>query len=177
LGNDDRITHAENTGQTTYRYPWYIRWFFTIPLNISAFVIPIYFVGKFIFRVITKKSLSPEVLLAILFNVVFICVVLILTANFFPEVKADNLGLYVSFLWYRLPVTWQDIIEIKPSFFNLPNRPTTWVVLTRTLTPFHRLYGLLYAFTFHPSFILRYEIENRGDLIEKIAQRRYELSA
>jgi len=167
------VTTAEGTTQIVYRYPWYTRWH-TILFNILAFVMPVYLVGRVLLRAVTENiAPSPVVLLAILFSAVFLSAVLVLTANFYPEISADKNGLCVSFLWYRLPVTWQDIIGIRPSFFNLPNRPTMWVVGTRALTPFHRLYGLLYAFIFHSSFIISIGIENHEDLIQKIEHRRF----
>ena len=170
---------VENKAQVIYSYHWLVRWS-NILFNILAFVMPIYYAGKFTYRAIAFNVLSPFVLIVIFLAAVIICMGLVITANFFSDVNADQFGLYVSFLWYRLPVAWQDIIEIKeikPFLFNLSKRPTMWVVSTRALTPFHRLYGLLYAFNFYPSFTFHFAIENCEDLINKIKQRRFDASA
>jgi hypothetical protein len=172
-----RIMIPNSSEQTTFRYPFFLRWF-TFVFNLLAFAMPVYLVSRLLFKTSNQNTpLLPAVLLAIFFNAVFLGVVLILTANFFPEITANKNGLQVQFLWLRLPLLWQDIIEIKPSFFNLPSRPTSWVVRTQKLTAFHRLYGLLYSFTFLPCFIIRYEIENREALIEMINKRRFEKSS
>jgi hypothetical protein len=147
---------------------------FNIIFNISAFLAPVYLVGKFAFQFYDKyQSLSFSALLPVLLYSLFLGIVLVITANFYSEIIADGNSLHVQFLWFRLPVFWQDIVEIKPSFFNFPNHPTTWVVQTRKLSQFHRLYGLLYSFSFLPSFIIRYEIENREAIIEMINKRRF----
>jgi hypothetical protein len=166
---------TNDLNQTIFRYPGYRRWS-TILYNISAFVIPVYIASLAIFRAVTAKlHFTSAGLLSLVFEAIFISTVLVLTANFYPEVRVDRNGLYVSFLWYRLPVTWQDIIEIKPSIFNLPKHPTTWVVRTQALTPFHRLYGLLYGFTAHPSFIITHGIANCDKLIQMINQHSFGL--
>ena len=157
-----------NSTQMIFRYSIITR-LFTIIFNIAAFATPMYLIGNVVLQQTTENmSVLPTVLYSI-----FLGVVLVITANFYPEIIADQKGLQVQFLWYRLPVLWQDIVEVKPSWFNLPNRPTTWVVQTRKLSQFHRLYGLLYSSASLPSFIVRYEIENREAILEMIKRRRF----
>jgi hypothetical protein len=174
---------VENTPQVIYRYSWYWRWF-TGLFNVSALLallLPVFFMGALIFGAMNGElpvwaegSLSRSLLYLLL---IAICgsVTMALTGNFLPEIRADQNGLQVSFLWYRLPVPWQDIVGIKPFFgVKFQKRPVyMWVVRTRALTPLHRLYGLIYGFTFSPSFIVISTIENYVDLIRKINQRRF----
>ncbi len=164
---------TETSEQLTFRYSIITRLFSAI-FNVLAFLTPIFLVGNFAIRYYAKHaSLSFSALLPTLLNSLFYGVVLVITANFYSEIIADKNGLQVQFLWFRLPLLWQDIVEIKPSFFNLSSRTTTWVVQTRKLSHFHRLYGLLYSFSFLPSFIVCNEIENREVIIEMINRRRF----
>jgi len=164
---------SKSLDQIIFRYSSTLRWF-TITTNIAAFLIPVYLVGNFIIRYYAKyNTLSLTVSFPILIYSVFLGLALVITANFYPEIIADKNGLHVQFLWYRLPLSWQDILVIKPSLFNLNKHTTTWVVQTRKLSHFHRLYGLLYSFSLLPSFIIRYEIENREAIVEMIKKRRF----
>ena len=164
---------TETSEKMTFRYSIITR-LFSIIFNAAAFLAPIYLVGNFAIRYYAKyTSLSLSALLPTLLYSLFFGVVLVITANFYSEIIADKDGLQVQFLWFRLPVLWQDIVEIKPSIFNLPNHTTTWVVQTQKLSHFHRLYGLFYSFSFLPSFIIRYEIENREAIIEMVNKRRF----
>jgi hypothetical protein len=162
---------VKNSEKIKFRYPFLIR-LFTIAATISAFLTPIYIIGNFVLQYSAKNVLVEQtILLATLYKALAYCVALVFFANAYPEITVDKNGLYVHFLWYRLPLTWQDIIEVKPYFFSLPNRPS-WVVRTRKLTPFHRLYGLLYSFTFLPSFFIFSTIENYEELTKIINKRR-----
>lgn len=73
----------------------------------------------------------------------------------YPDVKADDNGLYVEFLWTYLPIPWDDIIEIKYfSFFFLE----WWLITTRNhLTFFHRLYSVYSLKSFLPGFLIHHK--------------------
>ena len=93
----------------------------------------------------------------------------ILAGNFVTEVVSDAEGLRVRFLWKYLVVRWDEIIEIKPMFTWMPFKARgQWVVRTRSLTPFHRLYGLLYGQTFSPSFVFMKSISQSEELTRRI---------
>ena len=152
----------------TCRYPWYVRYMRLFMYGLGI-IFPLFWMAYFIIRILSAfSSTTFEEIAWIVVMVVISALFPILTANLFPDIEADKENIYIHFLWYRLPVKWQDIIGIKPSWANIPRHPTTWVVSTRTLTPFHRFYGLLYAFTVQPSFIIRYEITDRDKLIRLI---------
>jgi hypothetical protein len=44
----------------------------------------------------------------------------------------------------------------------------SWVVATNSLTPFHRLYGVIYGVWLHPSFMVYALISDRDDLLRTI---------
>ncbi len=92
---------------------------------------------------------------------------LLLMGNFFPELVSDGSGLHLSFLWKRLSIDWDDILEAKP-LFQIPNMKGIIVLRTRSLTPFHRLYGLIYSFSLHPSIIIFGNISHFAELNQRI---------
>jgi hypothetical protein len=93
----------------------------------------------------------------------------ILAGNFFTEVVSDAEGLRIKFLWKDLVVRWEDVIEVKPMFSWMPLKTRgPWVVRTHALTPFHRLYGLIYGLTFSPSFVYGHGISHADELTRRM---------
>jgi hypothetical protein len=96
---------------------------------------------------------------------------MLLTANFFPDVAVSSDGLEVSFLWRTLRVPWSALVALRPSRRLLRYGGSNWVIATNALTPFHRLYGFLYAFWSHPSFIVPLGLPGQSDLLETIRSK------
>jgi len=90
-------------------------------------------------------------------------------ANFWPAIEICEQGLRVEFFWFRLFVGWEQVVSIKrsPSQWRLK----TWVVKTRALTPFHRLYGLLNGLAIAPCFLIHSNLENCHEIVEQIKER------
>lgn len=155
-----------------FRQHFIMRWF-AHTFNILGFVMPLYLIAGFIYKAAQTTLISAPTIWASLFIQAFflsacISTSLILTANFFCEIATDDTGLYVSFLWRKLFIRWQDVIEIKPMAFGFWGFSRILVVTTNALTPFHRLYGLIYGFSPRPSFIITPITDSQGDLIKLI---------
>jgi len=153
----------------TFQHPSYIRWS-ALAFNVLGFLTPIYFVVSFAIK--ASQTGSPILLfvwLVVIFRAVLIGIFLILTANYFCEITADENGLWVSFLWLRLQIRWQNIIKIKPTTFNSKSW-ASWIILTNTLTPVHRLYGLIYGLSSRPGFVIAPTITNKEELIQLIKE-------
>jgi hypothetical protein len=87
------------------------------------------------------------------------------------DIVADNQGLLVEFLWIKLRVGWNQIKQVKPAFpfaWLVVKQKASMIVLTNALTPFHRIFGLLYGFTLLPSFVIHPTINDFDLLIAKI---------
>ena len=96
-------------------------------------------------------------------------------ANMFPEITTDENGLLVRFFLWRLRVKWEDLIEVKEfSFARLLSGTSQYVIKTKSLTPFHRFYGL-YALSFSPSFLIRSNIIDFSLLLKRIQQRKFNI--
>ncbi len=99
-----------------------------------------------------------KVLVSAIFAAAFTVSAFLVAAYYFPDIDTDEEGLLVEFLWKRIRVSWNDVIELKPMFrYGIPSfgNPIPVVVITNKLTPFHRLYGLLYGFSFKPAFVIQ----------------------
>ena len=95
---------------------------------------------------------------SLIFAAAFTVCAFLIAAYYFPDVDVDDEGLYVEFLWKRIRVSWEDVVELKPVFrYGIPSfgRPVPVIVLTKKLTPFHRIYGLLYGFSTKPAFVIQ----------------------
>ena len=81
----------------------------------------------------------------------------------------DGEGLEIEFLWRKVRVRWLDIIEIKAVWGSLgqeKNRPL--IVLVNGLTPFHRIFGVLYGLSIKPGFVIFPSISDFRELKETI---------
>lgn len=92
---------------------------------------------------------------------------MIFAGNFFAEFVSDEKGLWIRFLWKNLFVPWEDVIAVKP-FLNLSIYKHRHVIRMRSLTLFHRFYGLLYSFSIHPCIIFDKGISNCGELNRRL---------
>ena len=138
--------------------------------NILAFLGPLFFFVRFAIRASqAANGVAPSVWLAAFLYMVILEIILLITANYFCEIALNETGVNVTFLWYILHVDWQDIVEIKPRRFL--GRSHSWVVLTNKLTPFHRLYGIIYGFSWLPSFIISPSLRDGEKLVRMIEER------
>lgn len=84
--------------------------------NILGFLYPIYFAYFWVTRLSgSNQPIMPSDWLTIVVLAVVIGFILILSVNFYVyEVVSDNQGLHYSFLWKRLDVRYDEIIDIRP---------------------------------------------------------------
>lgn len=137
---------------------------------VSAFLVPVYFLYSIFAKYPVAEAFSSPNILPVLITIPFYPIVILITANFYQNITVTTEGLLVEFLWKELTVSWDEFIEIKPSyiFWLAPRRAKTYVVLTNTLTPFHRFYGLLYGLSVKPAFIIYPTISEYQSLVETI---------
>lgn len=126
-----------------------------------------------------KIFLSGKIVFNADYLVVFLFGAYVLyVSNFWPEIASDEEGLLVRFSFWRLRVRWEDVIEVKPRFGTILWKrfmgslagPDGYVVKTRTLTPFHRLYGLI-VLSFSSSFFLQSDINDFQELLKEIQNK------
>jgi len=149
-----------------HRYHWITRYsntlfyYFGLAVSLFIFFYPLYL------TVIRHQSL-PFTMIDLLFLAVFAWICVMIRCNFHPDITSDSDGLHTKFLWFDLDIPWRDIIEVRP-LFNLRFIKTEQVIRTHSLTPFHRLYGLLYSFSLHPCLIVSTGISDFDELIRRI---------
>lgn len=86
--------------------------------------------------------------------------------NAYPTVWLGEGGLMVStFPFGRVLVPWAEVVDVGAG--RIPFRRGD-LVRTRRLTPLHRVYGLLYARSLLPGFIVGREIDDRQRLLHEI---------
>ena len=90
-------------------------------------------------------------------------------ANAWPTLKVCEDGLWVEFFWLEIFVEWGQVISIRRALGSRMFK--TWVIKTRALTPFHRLYGLAYGLTVSPCFLIHSSLEDYQEVIRLINQK------
>ena len=95
---------------------------------------------------------------------------IIFTLGEYPDVKVDDNGLHVEFLWTYLPIPWGDIVEIKHFRFLFLK---WWLVTTKNhLTFFHRMYSIYSLKSFLPGFLIHdKESQDHSDLLKLIRKQ------
>jgi len=87
----------------------------------------------------------------------------------FPDIGADDEGLFVEFIGKQLRVLWKDITGIQPFGPRFLNH---WVITTdNKLTAFHRIYGLYSLKSFAPSFYIYKSTKGHEFLLMKIREK------
>ncbi|MBK9924953.1 MAG: hypothetical protein IPP66_06625 [Anaerolineales bacterium] len=106
----------------------------------------------------------------LLLTVLMVIIGFIFAFGEYPDVKTDDNGLYVEFLWTYLPIPWEDITEIKHYSFLLSD---WWLITTKNrLTFFHRLYSIYLFKSFFPSFYIHHKSsQDQADLLKLIRKQ------
>lgn len=99
----------------------------------------------------------------------FLMIALLVTAYFFQDIWLDEEGLLVEFLWKKVRVKWEEIIDVKPAwgFLGQKNK-RPMIVMVNGLTPFHRAYGVVYGLSIKPGFVIFSSISDFQVLKETI---------
>jgi hypothetical protein len=128
--------------------------FFKNAFAIFGFVLPIFMVSVFLPRFIIDPDFPIDGFLALIRILIFSPICSLIAAYFFTDLDVDENGLLIEFLWKKLRVPWNKVLQIKPLFGIQNKKHGLYVVIVEGLTPFHRLYGLIYGFSLKPAFIL-----------------------
>jgi hypothetical protein len=149
-----------------YSHPLYIQWCKNI-LAVLAFLFPPYMIWNSFTSVIPIHTLT-EIVVTIFISL-FMMIPLLVSAYFWQDIWVNEEGLLIEFLWKKVRVKWDDIIEVKLAWGFLgqeSKRPV--IVLVHGLTPFHRTFGIIYAFSTKPGFVIHPSISDFQILKETI---------
>lgn len=100
--------------------------------------------------------------------------VFIYMANMNVDIEVEDLGIRIKFLFKSFFVSWNDVDEFKPgkTLGLVPLKRVRVLVTNSALTPFHRLYGLMYGATNKPSLVIGTNISNHEELFKIIENKR-----
>lgn len=115
-----------------------------------------------------KYNLSPIDFQRAILGAIFGCLFSLYYIGTWCDIKVDNDGLHVEFLWTMLFVPWKEIKQLKYlGFYPIGY----WVIRTQSsLTIFHRLYSLG-TFPPSPSLHIHDSIEDKNELISIIKKK------
>jgi hypothetical protein len=150
-----------------YKYPIFhtlVNGFF----NIIGIAIILLILSGFLYSLITHPEPMPlQEIGNWLFLIFFFGFCFLSAGNFLVEITSDAEGLTTRFFWRRYSIPWEDVIDLKP-IFRLPFQKNLWVIRLHALTPFHRLYGLIYGFTWHPCLPFHVSIRESEELMKRV---------
>ncbi len=151
-----------------YSQPKYIQWTKNI-LVILAFGYPVYILLKSILGVTPIKALM-EISLNIIMSFFMMMIILVGAHYFWQDIWVDEEGLQIEFLWRKIRVRWVDLIETKAVLGSwlAPEKNRPLIVLVNGLTPFHRIFGVLYGLSIKPGFVIYPSISDFQILKETI---------
>ncbi len=154
----------------TYRPHVFMKWF-SLAFNVLGFVAPPFLIVRFAGRTSQANATISGVAWIVVIGMALLTgIILILTANYFCEITLVNKGISISFLWRRLFVPWEQVVEVKSTPYHFFGTGQSWIVLTQALTPFHRLYGLIYGFSPLPGFVFDQSIDGHRELLSRISE-------
>lgn len=150
--------------------------FFKSAFAILAFVLPLFFIFLFLSKWLIKPSVSIDGFLAFIPLLIFSPACILIAAYFYTDLEVDENGLLVEFLWKKLRIPWNKVLQIKPLLGLRLKKQGIYVVIVEGLTPFHRLYGLIYGFSLKPAFVLWSTVNDfevlRTDIEKHVKQNR-----
>jgi hypothetical protein len=90
------------------------------------------------------------------------------------DIEVEEDGIRVKFMFKSFFVNWKVVDEFKPgkTLGLLPLKRVRVLVTKNALTPFHRLYGLMYGSTTKPSLLIGTNISNHEELFKIIKNNR-----
>jgi hypothetical protein len=152
-----------------HKYPFsrlteFHRIFFDILGLLSAFF---FFFYPIIDSIVNHIPMTVGDIFQNFLHTTYICLCCLIVGNFCVNIMSDEMGLHINFLWKHLVVSWEEIIDTRP-IFNIPFLRNISVIRTSSLTPFHRLLGLLYSFSIAPSIIYIKGMSNYDELNRRI---------
>ena len=115
----------------------------------------------------TANSLIPVVGLIGLLTLLFVGWLALL--NMFPAIQTSARGMEIRFFWFWwLPIAWEDVTDL---YRWQTGGKRIVIVVARRLTPFHRLYGMTYAETPRPAFLISASVAGYDHLIRTIVDK------
>ena len=135
-----------------YSHPIFFQWYKKF-VAVLAFVFPPYMIWNSFMGVAPIHSLT-EIVVTIFLSL-FMMIPILVSAYFWQDIWVDEEGLLVEFLWKKIRVRWIDIIETETAWGFLGRKENrSWVVMVNGLTPFHRMFGVLYGLSLQPAFVI-----------------------
>lgn len=155
---------------STHTHPRYIVWLKYF-MFISVIVLLVDQIYIDFLKYPGSRSIASDVFDIFFFTLLYSIVMLISAYFFGQNITIIHEGLLIEFLGKDLQVSWDKVIEIKPTsgfLRSVKNRKYVFVVLTDALTPFHRFLGFLYGLSLKPAFIIYPSISEYDLLVETI---------
>ena len=137
-------------------------------LNISSYLVPFIILFTIISSIDTYST--EDIIQAVLLCLIY-WVFTFVAANFRIHIESGLDGLSIYYLWRKISIPWEDVVDLKP-LLNLKSlKNKHYVIRTTSITPAHRLIGLFYSFSLSPSIYYNIGISDHDELTSRIRSK------
>lgn len=155
-----------------FRYPFITRLGMSLGLGGAS----LFLIGFLYFLVITMKNLingipnRPDIV-GLLLSLFFGFLMFLYIVNAYPDIEVAEDGLLLNASGIRFHVLWGDIKRVRRGYGKVFK---TYAIETNGLTPFHRMYGIMYLQTFTRCFIIWSIMPDYENLLSEIRKHENE---
>lgn len=122
-----------------------------------------------LFLLILDNRLNSPFVFLYLFQIILLPTIATSAINFFQKFTISDEGIeFQVFILWRKFIPWTDIISMRKASMSWAKE---YVIITKRLTFFHRIMGLLYGFTLSPAFVFNGYLSHYDEAVEVIQQR------
>jgi hypothetical protein len=153
-----------------YRYPFATRFFMFLGIVVAAL-----FILAFIFYLVISSAnlingiTNPPDRAFELFLLIFGFFIFLYVVNLYLDIEILDDGLLLNASGIRFRVKWSDIKKVRRGYGNIFK---TYAIETKSLTPFHRVYGIMYLKNFSRCFIVWSILPDYERLVSVIKEKR-----
>ncbi len=136
--------------------------------GIISAVLSTLFAGFMVVGMILEDAVFSAGICLAIWAIIFGWTLSLTMFNAYPTVWVGDQGLAIRFLFRRILIPWDEIVDIR----KVTSPPFgSHIVRARRITMFHRVYGLIYAKSLLPAFLVGRGIGNRDELLDEIRRR------
>lgn len=135
-----------------FQYPFITRLGMSLGLGWAALLLlgfMYYLVTTFV-NLINSIANPPDIVIRLL-SLIFGFFMFLYIVNLYPNIEVIKDGLLINASGIKFHAQWDDIKKVKRGHGKIFK---TFAVETNALTPFHRVYGIMYLKTFSRCFII-----------------------
>src|SRR5687768_13906076 len=145
-----------------FTYPLIVQW--SRQIIIFTAILPVILIPLLL---ISNDFKSVSEFTAAIVSPLFMTLSSVLYQGAWADLETDDEGIYIQFLWKKLYVPWDNLVDVKDFGVSLA-RTTIVLVNKNRLTWFHRIYSVFTVGSFLPGFHIYPQLTHSKELLHII---------